>query len=454
MSKIEAGKFELSFEEFDFEKMVQRVVNIVNFRVDEKNQKFTVNIDKAIPNMLIGDSQRLAQVIANLLGNAVKFTPEHGSINFDAQLLSADSTDCVIKIIVNDTGIGISREQQTHLFKSFQQAESSTTRKFGGTGLGLSISKNIVEMMGGKIWVEAEVHKGSTFAFTINVKQDTKNKRVLLNSDINLANVRILAIDDDPGVLAFFIKQMGEFGVSCDTAANAEDSLALVEQKGIYNIYFIDWKMPGVDAIELTRKLMEKAAIPGEMVVIMISAAEWNAIESEARKIGVNKFISKPLFPSAIADIINECVGKIQNPTEATQSDADVYYGGSRILLAEDVDINREIVLTLLEPMLVTIDCAENGLEAVNKFTQNPDLYDMIFMDLQMPEMDGYEATRRIRSLDIPKAKTIPIIAMTANVFKEDIEKCFSAGMNDHIGKPIAVNELQDRLDLFLPKTR
>jgi len=450
MSKIEAGKFELSLEEFDFEKMLQMVVNIVNFRVDEKKQKLMVNIDKSIPNMLIGDSQRLAQVIANLLGNAVKFTPEHGSINLDARLLSSDNNICVIEIAVADTGIGISPEQQSNLFKSFQQAESSTTRKFGGTGLGLSISKNIVEMMGGKIWIESEPAKGSTFAFTIQVEQGAKNERVLLDPNIKLDNVRILVVDDDPDILTFYIKLMKDFGISCDTAATAEDSFALIEQKGAYSIYFIDWKMPGIDGIELIQKLSEKTSIPGKKIAIMISASEWSVVEDEARKIEVDKFLTKPLFPSAVADIINECVGNRQKQTTETPSDAEVCYEGSRILLAEDVEINREIVLTLLEPMLITIDCAENGIEAVNKFSQNPDLYDMIFMDVQMPEMDGYEATHRIRSLDVPKAKTIPIIAMTANVFREDIEKCFSAGMNDHIGKPISINELQNRLNRFL----
>ena len=452
MSKIEAGKFELSAEEFDFEKMLQMLVNVINFRVDEKHQKFTINIDKDIPATLIGDGQRLAQVITNLLGNAVKFTPEHGSIDLDARLSGVDGDNRVILVSVTDTGIGITPEQQTRLFQSFQQAESSTTRKFGGTGLGLSISKRIVEMMGGRIWVESEPGKGSTFSFTVQMQGGTKEKRTLLDTDINLDNIRILVADDDPYVLNFFAKIMREYGIFCDTAANWEDALALIGEKGAYNIYFIDWKMPGVDGIELTKKLKNKAAIPGKSVVIMISAAEFGAVKDEAKEVGVDRFLSKPLFPSTIVDIINECVGHRQKRTAKMQPGADINFKGCHILLAEDVEINREIVQSLLEPTHLEIDCAENGVEAIEKFSKNPGRYDVILMDVQMPEMDGYEAARHIRLFDIPRAKTIPIIALTANVFKEDIEKCLSSGMNDHLGKPIDMGELLTKLEQYLPK--
>ena len=455
MSKIEAGKFELSDEEFNFEKLLQKVVDVVIFRVDEKQQKFTVNIDKAIPEMLIGDSHYLAQVITNLLGNAVKFTPEHGSIQLDTKLLNEDNEACVIEIAVTDTGIGISAEQQLHLFQAFQQAETSTTRKFGGTGLGLTISKNIVEMMGGKIWIQSEPGKGSVFTCTIQAKRGTKKKSRLLDPDINLANVRILIVDDDPDVLAFFIRLMKEFGIYCDTAASGEEALQIVGEKGAYNIYFIDWKMPGIDGIELTRELKRSNAyVDGRSVAIMISAAKWGAIESEAGKADINKFLSKPLFPSSIADTINECLVHKQKQTTESQPSDKIHFGGSRILLAEDVEINREIVLTLLAQLHLGIDCTETGAEVIDKFKENPDIYDLILMDVQMPCVDGYEATRQIRSLGFPKAETIPIIALTANVFKEDIEKCLSAGMNDHLGKPIDAEKLLNMLELYLPKAR
>jgi len=324
MSKIEASRFELSPEEFSFERLIQQVVNVINFRVEEKKQKLTIDIDKAIPDTLIADDQRLAQVITNLLGNAVKFTPEDGSITLGARFLGEENGVCTIQIAVTDTGIGISPEQQAKLFQSFQQAESSTTRKFGGTGLGLAISKSIVEMMGGKIWIQSETGKGSSFIFTIQAKRGSGDKQASLVSDAN--------------------------------------------------------------------------------------------------------------------------------QDEQAHTDINDIFAGRRILLVEDVDINREIVLALLEPTLLEIDTAENGSVAVKKFAAAPEKYDMIFMDLQMPEMDGYEATRRIRALEVPAAKTIPIVAMTANVFREDVESCLEAGMNSHIGKPLNLNETLDKLRAYLPQ--
>jgi len=317
MSKIEANKLEFSPVEFDFETMLRQVANVISFRTEEKHQKFNINIDGAIPKILYGDDQRLAQVITNIAGNAVKFTQNGGRIDLNTKFLGEENGDYTIQFEVTDNGIGISREQQSRLFTSFQQAESSTTRKFGGTGLGLSISKSIVEMMGGRIWVLSEPGKGSTFAFTVKLK-----------------------------------KGLGE-------------------------------------------------------------GAHWPQEEKLAEE-------------------------KIPDFT------------GRRILLAEDVEINREIVAALLEPTFIGIDCAGNGAEAVEMFSRSPEKYDIIFMDLQMPEMDGYEATRRIRGLKTDHAKKIPIVAMTANVFKEDIIQCLRSGMNEHIGKPLDFDEVLMTLERYL----
>jgi CheY-like chemotaxis protein len=451
MSKIEANMLELSPVEFVFEKMLQKVVTVINFRIDEKKQKLTVHIDREIPQTLIADDQRLAQVITNLLGNAVKFTPEKGSIHLDTQLLKTERDICTIQISVKDSGIGISAEQQKKLFQSFQQAESSTARKFGGTGLGLAISKSIVEMMGGMIWVQAEPEKGSTFAFTVQVKCGDRQNKGLFSPGVNLGNVRIMVVDDDPDILTYFRDITQELGVLCDIATGGEEALALMKQKDNYHIYFVDWKMPGLDGIQLAAEI--KARMPENSVIIMISAAEWSTIAEEAKKAGVKKFLSKPLFPTTIAEIINECIdGGKEQGTEA-EVNVSGLFEGRRILLVEDVDINREIVMTLLEPTRLEIDCAENGIQAVRMFIENPDRYDLIFMDIQMPEMDGYEATRRIRALDVLAAKNIPIIAMTANVFKEDIQKCLDAGMDSHVGKPLAFEEVLEKLKSYLLKS-
>jgi signal transduction histidine kinase/CheY-like chemotaxis protein len=322
LSKIEANKFELSPSDFDFEKLIHKTVNVVNFRLEEKRQKLSIYIDSAIPRILTGDDQRLTQVLTNLLGNAIKFTGENGIISLASQFKGEENGVCTVEVAVTDSGIGLSTEQQAKLFRPFEQAESGTARKFGGTGLGLAISKSIVEMMDGKIWVQSEPGKGATFTFTIKVKK------------------------------------------------------------------------------------------------------------------GAN-----------INDVVNESSGAM---AEDKKPDVTGLFAGRRILLVEDVEINREIVMALFEPTQLEIDCAENGVQAVRKFSEMSDRYELIFMDVQMPEMDGYEATRRIRALDMPKAKTIPIIAMTANVFKEDVERCLEAGMNDHVGKPLDFNEVLKKLRSYL----
>jgi signal transduction histidine kinase/DNA-binding response OmpR family regulator len=451
MSKIEANKFELSPAEFNFEKMLQRVVNVVNFRIEEKHQKFSIHIDRFIPKTVIGDDHRIMQVITNLVGNAIKFTPENGAISLDTRMVAEDNNACTVQVSVSDTGIGISPEQQERVFSSFEQAESSTTRKYGGTGLGLAISKSIVEMMGGSIWVESALGKGSTFIFTIQIQRGTQKRQALLAPDVKLNNVRILVVDDDKDILDYFTEIAHEFNVYCDTAISGKEALRMVKQKGLYHIYFVDWKMPEMDGIQLVAELKSHNDESTKSVVIMITAAEWTAVEIEAKKAGVYKFLSKPLFPSAIADVINESLGIDYKKVEDAQANIEGLFAGRRIMLVEDVDINREIVLALLEPTNIKVDCAENGAEAVRMFAEAPGKYDMIFMDIQMPEMDGYDATRRIRTLRHPYAKTIPIVAMTANVFREDIERCLEAGMNDHIGKPLDFNELLKRLHTYLP---
>ena len=324
MSKIEANKFILSAAEFVFEKMIGQIVDVLNFRVEEKSQNMSVYIDPAIPYTLIGDDQRLAQVISNLLTNAVKFTPNGGDIRLEALLQSEKNGVCTLYVEVKDSGIGINGEQRLRLFNAFEQAEASTTRKFGGTGLGLAISKSIVEMMDGNISVESEYGKGSVFSFTVCLIR-------------------------------------GKDG--------SKDMSGAADQTG-----------------------GESAGGP------------------------------------------------------------DINFAGHNILLAEDVEINREVVIALLEPTGLSIDCAENGAIAAEMFTAAPTKYDMIFMDLQMPETDGYTATKIIRESDAERAKTIPIVAMTANVFKEDVERCLEAGMNGHIGKPIDFGEVIGMLEKYVKK--
>ena len=448
MSKIEASKFELSCTEFCFEKMLQKVVNVISFRVDEKKLLFSISIDSEIPRYLISDDQRLSQVITNLLSNAVKFTSEGGSIHLSALLISKEESTCTIKIEVSDTGIGITSQQQAKLFSSFMQAESSTSRKFGGTGLGLAISKHIVDMMEGEIWVESVPGEGSNFIFTVTAGYTDQSAPSMLLPGVSLKNIHVLAVDDDPETLDYFTKIASQLDINCDTATSGEAALGMIERCGGYDIYFIDWKMPGMDGIELSANIKSHGF--KHAVIIMISAAEWNDIRNNAISAGVDGFLPKPLLPGAVADCINKMLGEESDVSENAVGIES--FSGYCALLVEDLDINREIVLALFKPSDLEIDCATNGLEAVRLFKKNPDKYDVIFMDVQMPEMDGYEATRQIRALGTPWAKNIPIIAMTANVFKEDIEGCIECGMNDHVAKPLDFDEIVGKLHKYMKR--
>ncbi|MDR1013846.1 MAG: response regulator [Coriobacteriales bacterium] len=336
MSKIEAQKFTLSEADFAFARMLQQVMTLNGPRATEREQVFEVSVDPAIPRCLRGDDQRLAQVVTNLLSNAMKFTPEGGGIELGVRLLERDAARCMLEFRVSDSGIGISPEQQTLLFGSFQQADTSITRRFGGTGLGLAISRQIVTMMGGEIWLESELGKGSTFFFTVS-----------------------LGVGDEAGA-----------GMRKDAAEGHDGSGA--------------------------------------------------------------------------AD------GSGTAPHPLGGPDVQGRFKGRTLLLAEDVEVNREIVNALLEPTGIGIVEAANGAEAVRLFSGDPGRFGLIFMDVQMPEMDGLEATRTIRAMESPWARDVPIVAMTANVFREDIERCLAAGMDDHVGKPLDLAEVLDKMGRYL----
>jgi PAS domain S-box-containing protein len=447
MSKIEANKFDLSYTEFDFEKMLIRVTNVVEFKVEEKQQDFFINCDEEVPDFIVSDEQRLSQVLTNLLSTAIKFTPPGGNITLNVRKLDEKDRICTIQVEVTDTGIGISEEQRAQLFNSFVQADSSISRKFGGTGLGLAISKRIVEMMNGRIWVESELGKGSTFMFYFQAERGRgAKKNVVRRSALKLSNLRALVVDDSEDLREYFLSMAKKIGFHSDAAEDGHAAAKLLEEGRRYDIFFVDWRMPGVSGAELTRTI--RNTVGNKAIVIIISAIEWAKIEDEAKLSGANGFIPKPLFPSLVVDCLNEYLSRPENPRagEKTETAEELRLEGKHILLAEDVEINREIVIALLEPYGIAVHCAENGVEAVREFEAHPYNYDIIFMDVHMPEMDGYEATRRIRSFAMQRAKEIPIIAMTANVFAEDVEKCKAAGMNDHVGKPLDMEQVMAAL--------
>ncbi len=454
MSKIEANKLELQPEPFDFEKMLENVINVITVKAEEKKIDLFVDIDTDMPHHLIGDELRLSQVITNLLSNAVKFTPDQGSVTLKITNHGTDGDVCTLGCEVIDNGIGISPEQMEKLFRSFEQAEANITRKFGGTGLGLAISKKIVELMGGQVSVTSQLGKGSNFSFKAKLAIDKKlSNRSIFDRSVYAAT-RVLVVDDDQTVLDYFRRMMAQFEIRCDLALSGREALdmvgAAVAQNNAYHIIFVDYLMEEMDGIETVRRIRQVA---GESVsVIMISISAWHTIEREASEAGIIRFIQKPLFQSSILNAINELVISKEAllPNQGIANQPRKTFGGCRILLAEDIAINREIVITLLEETLVKIDCAETGLEALDMFCQDPGLYDLILMDVQMPQMDGITATQEIRALGTENALAVPIVAMTANAFKEDAEACLRAGMNDHLGKPVDIDELIAVIEKYL----
>jgi len=472
ISKIETNRLELSHAGFVFEKMIQKAVNMTCLQAEEKRQFLSVNINDNIPYTLTGDSKRLIQIITNLLSNAVKFTPETGSVRLDARLLTTENDVHVIQIEITDSGIGISADNQTRLFHSFHRSGFNTSRKFGGTGVGLAISRHLVEMMGGRIWVNSELGMGATFGFTFTAKSGDDNGGGLFANNRYWAGKRALVADDAPNTLVFFRGEASRLSVSCDVVLSGEAAVEMTEKNGAYDIYFLDWKMNGMNGVETAKKITElNAAIGGTAaagnrqpaIALMISGTERRQIEKDAEAAGIAYYLQKPLFRSDIIDCLNRFF--VPETREAPKAPEETYnFEGFRILLVEDMEINREIILAQLEKTKLAIDCAVNGKAAVKMVMDAEKHYDAIFMDLQMPEMDGYEAAFNIRKYEnghygkdfhgtsgaAGAATHTPIIAMSASVFREDIEKCLEAGMNDHIGLPVDIEEVLKKLRFYL----
>ena len=452
-SKIEAGKLSIEKIEFDMFKVIENVINLIEFKAHEKNLEIIVDYDKSIGKNFFGDSLRLGQILTNLMSNAVKFT-EFGEVGIYIKKINKNR----FKFSVKDTGIGLKQEEQAKLFHSFSQADGSTTRKYGGTGLGLSISKQLVELMGGTIWVESEFGKGSEVIFEIELQEKAyKNNFNLFHSK------KVLIVDDNKSWHDILGGTLNMFGITAEHAYSGYDAISKCHNTDSnYDLILMDWNMPELDGIQ-TSQLVNNMCIACEKesscirvssppTIIMVSSFKQESIVKLAQDVGVNIFLQKPINPSILNDLLSELF--LKNYTSSKREEKSTKnlqkninsLTDSTILLVEDNETNQEIIIGLLEHSGLKIDIAINGLEAVELSKVNN--YELILMDLQMPIMDGYEATTIIRKRD----KNIPIIALTANAMIEDVKRTKNAGMNEHLNKPIEVEKLYETLLRYISK--
>jgi signal transduction histidine kinase/CheY-like chemotaxis protein len=446
-SKIEAGKLDLEQIDFSLEEVLDNLANLVGLRAEENELELLFDIAPDIPTALVGDPLRLGQILTNLGNNAVKFT-ERGEIVVAARVRSRKAERISLEFSIRDTGIGMSPEQQTRLFQSFSQADSSTTRRYGGTGLGLTISERLVEMMGGEIRVESELGKGSIFAFTAEFGLGDTHQAALPRPTPDLLHLRVLVVDDNTTARNILAGILDVFGFQANGVASGQEALAALEVAAAANAPFdlvlLDWKMPGMDGLETARRIHDARRIRPTPKLIMVTAhGREDLLEADNLLTG-NAVLTKPVNPSSLLDCIMRAFGPetARESRSATRqeeaSEAARILRGARILLVEDNEINQELAVELLTSNGLLVSVAGNGREALDILGERE--FDGVLMDLHMPVMDGYTAVREIRRQD--RFKDLPVIAMTANAMVGDRERVIEAGMNDHIPKPINVREM------------
>lgn len=452
-SKVEAGKIDLESRPFMLDVVMDRVTDMFIKKASEKNIELLVDMDLKTPNALTGDSLRLQQIIKNLVDNAIKFTKKGGIILVGVKALEETLDQVTLAFFVKDTGVGIGPEHIHKLFKPFSQADVSTTRKYAGTGLGLSICKQLVELMNGKIWVESELDKGSTFHFTACFKRRDKGYRRRLIPPPDIQKLKVLVVDDRSDSRAIMQKMLESFGFNLELVSSGEEAIDMLYKnhtmKEPFDLVIIDWRMPEMDGIEASRIIRQdlKLNIP----IIMMTAFGKEAEKLEAKKAGINAFLTKPIFQSTIFNAIMDAFGKElreTRPDKEITTKASIYkkyLKGVNILVAEDNPTSQEIARAILEGAGIIVQIVNNGEDAVKEAKKGR--FDAVLMDIQMPKMDGYEATANIRK--IPELKSLPILAMTAHAMKGDEEKCLKSGMDAYISKPIN----QDRLFQTIWKT-
>jgi PAS domain S-box-containing protein len=465
-SKVEAGKLDIEQAEFGLDSVLEQLKDTIGMQAEQKGIEFLIRYDVNIPYRLIGDPLRIGQVLLNLCSNAVKFTDE-GEVELAFQSLNAGGKELTLQISVRDTGIGMSAEVQSLLFNKFTQADQSTTRRFGGTGLGLAICKHLVELMGGRIWVEdSQPGKGTTMCCTLKLQvaeQAQAHRRELVEqAGPLLEGIRVLVVDDNEVSREILSEMLRFFRLDVKVAASGMQAVDLLETATDkpFDLVLMDWRMPGMNGDEVARRIHADIAIQKQPRIVMVTAYGREDVIRLADHAGVDGFLIKPVSPSTLLDTILSALGRgrILNGERKDQADkhadASADFGGARLLLVEDNEINREFATELLQSMNIRVDEAVNGEEAVKMVQQQR--YDAVLMDIQMPVLDGLEAARHIRALatqpDGWRYAELPIIAMTALAMAQDAERSQQAGMNDHITKPVAPDRLMETLRKWLPK--
>lgn len=445
MSAIESNKLQIAHAAFDFKQLLNGIAAMYYTQCKSKGIKFDLVLEGITEETLVGDSLRVNQILLNLLSNAHKFTPEGGSIKLLISQTMIKEQKVYMRFKITDTGCGMTEDMQERIFRPFEQESATTAMKYGGSGLGLSITKNLVDLMQGHIAVKSEKDAGSTF--TVEIPFGLTKERLSFDGG-DFRNIRALVVDDDYDTREYTAVVLRRIGIDYDMAESGEQAveqlLAEHERGNGYDICLIDWRMPRMNGIELIQRIREQ--FDQDTVIIIISAYDLSEIEDEAKEAGANMFVTKPLFQSTIFNVLMSLTGGKYKKNTSVDEEFD--FSGHKVLLAEDNAMNRDIACELLEMVNMEVDCAENGKLAVEQFERcEPGTYTAILMDIQMPVMDGHEAARAIRSSTHPQAGTIPIYAMTANAFTEDVSASLSAGMNGHIAKPIDTGLLYRTLD-------
>lgn len=448
MSRIESGRMSIKHEEFSFSKLMEAINTMFSGQVADKGLSYESRIITDVDDYYIGDNMKLRQVLINILGNAVKFTPEGGKVELQVKKLAQYSGRTTLEFTISDTGIGMSEEFLPHIFDAFAQEDNSSTNTYGSSGLGMAITKNIVEMMNGNIAVESEKGKGTTFTVTVTLDDSPRTGSEGAEEEIRPEEMTVLIVDDDPVACEHARIILEKAGIDSETVMSGAEAIEAVElahaRMKPYNLILVDWKMPDMDGVETTRRI--RKIVGNESAIIILTAYKWDDILEEALQAGVDGFVSKPLF---LNTILEEFISALKKKREAAKDKvhkADL--NGRRILVAEDVQINADIMKMLLAQRGMEAELASNGREAVDMFVGHPEgYYDAVLMDMRMPEMDGLEATRTIRAMDRPDAETIPVIALTANAFDEDVQRSLQAGLNAHLSKPVQPEELFETLE-------